>query len=129
MLILIAGPYQSGTDGDPAAMAANLNHLEQAAWPIFEAGHVPVIGEWIALPLLNSVGASVTDELADGVLYPVAERLLPHCDAVLRLPGSSAGAHQDVEVARQLGVPVFFDVREIPRVNVQQAAAPVAELS
>ena len=51
-LILIAGPYRSGTDDDPARMAANLARLEQAAWPLFAAGHLPVIGEWVALPVL-----------------------------------------------------------------------------
>lgn len=29
--ILIAGPYRSGTDGDPQRIAANLARLEQAA--------------------------------------------------------------------------------------------------
>lgn len=91
MLILIAGPYRSGTDGDPRAMAANLDRLEAAAWPVFAAGHIPVIGEWIALPVLRSAGAGPTDPLADEVLYPTAHRLLTRCDAVLRLPGESAG--------------------------------------
>lgn len=50
-LILIAGPYRSGTDDDPDRMAANLNRPEEAAWPIFQAGHVPMIGEWVALPV------------------------------------------------------------------------------
>ncbi|WP_416478137.1 hypothetical protein [Streptomyces sp. LKA04] len=55
LLILIAGPYRSGTDGEPHAMAANLAALEAAAWPVFAAGHVPVIGEWIALPVYHDV--------------------------------------------------------------------------
>lgn len=37
MLFLIAGPYRSGTDGDPQAMAADLARLEAAAWPVFAA--------------------------------------------------------------------------------------------
>jgi hypothetical protein len=114
MLILIAGPYKSGTFGDPDAMAANLERLEQAAWPIFQAGHIPVIGEWLALPMLASVGAGVTGPMADEVLYPTADRLLHHCDAVLRLPGVSVGADQDVKVARERGLPVFYDLAEIP---------------
>ena len=40
------------TGGDPALMARNLKRLEEAAWPIFAAGHVPMIGEWVALPVL-----------------------------------------------------------------------------
>ncbi|MFI2103529.1 DUF4406 domain-containing protein [Isoptericola sp. NPDC019693] len=115
MLILIAGPYRSGTDGDPAAMEANLRRLEEAAWPIFAAGHVPMIGEWVALPVLRSAGATLDDDLADDVLYPTAQRLLEHCDAVLRLPGESTGADQDVAIAESLGLPVYRDIAEIPR--------------
>ncbi len=114
MLILIAGPYRSGTGGDPRAMAANLERLEAAAWPVFEAGHIPMIGEWVALPVLRAAGATVHDPLADEVLYPTAQRLLQHCDAVLRLPGESTGADQDVATAERLGLPVYHSVHEIP---------------
>ncbi|WP_406462642.1 DUF4406 domain-containing protein [Streptomyces sp. NBC_00111] len=122
MLILIAGPYRSGTDGDPQAMADNLARLEAAAWPVFAAGHLPVIGEWIALPVLHAAGAGPTDPLADQVLYPTAQRLLTHCDAVLRLPGESAGADQDVATARRRGLPVYDDVAQIPPRTPQEAA-------
>lgn len=122
LLILIAGPYRSGTDGDPQAMAANLARLEAVAWPVFEAGHIPMIGEWVALPVLRSAGAGITDPLADEVLYPAADRLLAHCDAVLRLPGDSAGADQDVAIARRRGLAVYHDVAEIPRRVPQEIA-------
>jgi hypothetical protein len=115
LLILIAGPYRSGTGDDPALLAENLARLEEAAWPIFRRGHVPVIGEWVALPVLSSAGATgVTDPLAEQVMYPTAQRLLQHCDAVLRLPGASTGADQDVAIARDRGIPVYYDVDDIP---------------
>jgi len=115
LMILIAGPYASGTDGDPELMARNLKRLEEAAWPIFRAGHVPMIGEWVALPVLSSAGASgPTDPLAAEVMYPTADRLLQHCDAVLRLPGASRGADQDVAIARERGIPVWYSLEEIP---------------
>ena len=114
LLILIAGPYRSGTGDDPAQMAANLTRLEAAAWPIFAAGHVPMIGEWVALPVLRSAGATVFDPLAGQVMYPTAQRLLDHCDAVLRLPGESTGADQDVAIARQRGLPVYTGSRTSP---------------
>jgi hypothetical protein len=115
MLILIAGPYASGTDGDPERMAQNLRRLEEAAWPIFQAGHVPMIGEWVALPVLSSAGATGPDDpLAADVMYPTAERLLQHCDAVLRLPGASKGADQDVAIAMARGIPVYRSLDEIP---------------
>jgi hypothetical protein len=114
LLILIAGPYRSGTGDDPELMAANLAALEAAAWPIFAAGHVPMIGEWVALPVLQSAGASVFDPLAEQIMYPTAQRLLEHCDAVLRLPGVSVGADQDVELARDRGLPVYYRLEDIP---------------
>ncbi len=129
MLILLAGPYRSGTGDDPDLMAANLARLEEAAWPVFAAGHVPMIGEWVALPVLRSAGADgVTDPLAEQVLYPTAERLLQHCDAVLRLPGESVGADQDVAIARERGIPVWFRLEDVPGFvpDPDDAHAPVA---
>ncbi|AZS38516.1 hypothetical protein CVS47_03174 [Microbacterium lemovicicum] len=117
LMILIAGPYASGTGGDPALMAENLARLEEAAWPIFRAGHVPMIGEWVALPVLSSAGASGPgDPLAASVMYPTAERLLQHCDAVLRLPGASRGADQDVAIAESRGIPVYRSLEDVPGV-------------
>ena len=115
LMILIAGPYRSGTGDDPDLMAANLAALETAAWPLFQAGHVPMIGEWVALPVLSSAGADgPLDPLAEQVMYPTAHRLLQHCDGVLRLPGDSKGADQDVAIARERGIPVWHRVEDVP---------------
>jgi len=115
LMILIAGPYRSGTDDDPDLLAANLRALEEAAWPVFRAGHVPMIGEWVALPVMRGAGSTgVGDQVSQQVLYPTAERLLQHCDAVLRLPGASTGADQDVRIAEERGLPVFHRVEDIP---------------
>ena len=114
-LILIAGPYRSGTGGDPELIAQNLARLEQAAWPVFQLGHVPMIGEWAALPILRFAAEAGADtEAGPDVMYETASRLLAHCDAVLRLPGESSGADADVAIARRLGLPVYADVAEIP---------------
>lgn len=74
-----------------------------------------MIGEWVALPVLRSAGASgVTDPLAEQVMYPTAQRLLQHCDAVLLLPGASTGADQDVAIARERGLPVYTQLADTP---------------
>ena len=115
LLILIAGPYRSGTDDDPIRMEHNLRALEAVALPLFRAGHLPMIGEWAALPLLRVAGsARVGDAHWDEILYPVAHRLLARCDAVLRLPGDSAGADNDVRIARERGLPVYYRLEEVP---------------
>ena len=127
LLILIAGPYRSGTGDDPALMAANLTRLEEAAWPLFRAGHLPMIGEWVALPVLSSAGAAgPLDPLAEQVMYPTAQRLLVHCDAVLRLPGKSTGADQDVAIAEERGLPVYYRLEDVPGCAVATEEAAVS---
>ena len=115
MIILIAGPYRSGTGDEPQKMAANLRRLEEASYPIFQAGHVPMIGEWVALPIWHTAGGqSVGDALYDEILHPTAGRLIERCDAILRLPGDSKGADNDVKLAHERGIPVYYDMSEIP---------------
>ena len=114
-LILIAGPYRSGTNDDPVKMAANLRRLEEASWPLFEMGHIPMIGEWVALPIWQTAGGmTVGDALYEQILHPTAGRLIQICDAVLRLPGVSKGADNDVRLARERGIPVYSSIGEIP---------------
>ena len=115
LMILIAGPYRSGTGDDPQKMADNLKRLEEASWPIFKAGHVPMIGEWVALPIWQVAGGqTIGDALYDEILHPTAGRLIERCDAVLRLMGDSKGADNDVRLAKERGIPVYYQVDEIP---------------
>ena len=115
LMILIAGPYRSGTGDDPRLMEKNLRSLEAVALPLYRAGHIPVIGEWIALPLLREAGSKRPgDAIYDEILYPIANRLLSRCDAVLRLPGASKGADEDVRLAKARGLPVFQRLAEVP---------------
>ena len=115
LLVLIAGPYQSGTNGDPRKIAANRARLESFALPIYRRGHLPIVGEWMALPIIHAAGGKIEgDEVFNTYHYPLAHRLLACCDAVLRIPGESRGADLDVARARRLGLPIFTDVSELP---------------
>jgi hypothetical protein len=115
LMILIAGPYRSGTGDDSAKMAANVRAMEVYALPLFRAGHVPVVGEWFALPLVDLAGSKhVGDLLFNEIFHPIAERLLARCDAVLRIGGVSQGADQMVQSARERGLRIFTRLREVP---------------
>ena len=115
LVILVAGPYRSGTNGDSERIAANLNRLESCALSIYKAGHIPMIGEWVALPLMKQAGSSkLGDEISEQYLYPVASRLLQRCDAVLRIEGESKGADEDVRIARERGLQVYWRMEDVP---------------
>ena len=115
MLILIAGPYRSGTNNDPKLIEKNMERLESVALPIFRKGHIPMIGEWVANPLIELAGSKeVGDAIFNEIQYPTAHRLLTKCDAILRIEGDSKGADQDVEIAKGLGLKIYYDLKDIP---------------
>src|SRR5215216_2178209 len=115
LMILIAGPYRSGTGDAPANLAANVRAMEDYALPLFRAGHVPIVGEWLALPLVDLAGSTqIGDAAFDEIFHPIAERLLARCDAVLRIGGASRGADQMIQSARERGLQVFTQLQEIP---------------
>jgi hypothetical protein len=114
-MILIAGPYRSGTGDDRARLSENVRAMEAYALPLFRAGHIPVVGEWFALPLVALAGSTrVGDAAFNEIFHPIAERLLERCDAVLRIGGASQGADLMVHVARQRGLAVYSTLQEIP---------------
>jgi hypothetical protein len=115
LMIRIAGPYRSGTGDDPDRISANVHAMEAHALPIFNKGHIPMLGEWLALPLVRLAGSTkIGDQPFNDIFHPIAERLLDKCDAVLRVGGASQGADLMVEVARKKGLQVFFSFEEIP---------------
>ncbi len=115
MLVLVAGPYRSGTGDDPAKLAANVRAMNEAALQVFRAGHLPITGEALALPLIELAGSrAVGDAVFDEIFHPVARRLLDRCDAVLRIGGASAGADEMVAIARAQGKPVVSAPDELP---------------
>ncbi|MGA2100620.1 MAG: DUF4406 domain-containing protein [Candidatus Sulfotelmatobacter sp.] len=116
MMILIAGPYRSGTNDDPVLIEKNVQQMQSYALPIFRTGHIPILGEWLALPLVELAGSkTIGDEAFNEIFHPIATRLLEKCDAVLRVGGPSAGADEMVRVGRSLGLQIYSSVSEIPK--------------
>ncbi|MBE7170716.1 MAG: DUF4406 domain-containing protein [Williamsia sp.] len=118
LLILVAGPYRSGTNDDPALIAANVKHMTDTALQLYNIGHLPVLGEWFALPLIEAAGSRQTgDPVFNKFFHPVAIKLIDHCDAVLRIGGPSTGADEMVAVGMSRGKIIFRDFEEIPEVK------------
>ncbi len=89
--------------------------MEAYALPLFRAGHLPVVGEWLALPLVALAGSRrVGDGPFDEIFHPIAERMVDRCDGILRVGGASQGADHMVDLARKRGLRVFGRLREVP---------------
>jgi hypothetical protein len=115
LLVLVAGPYRSGTGDDPDKLQANVERMNRAALDVFRRGHVPITGEAVALPLIELAGSErVGDAVFDEIFHPVARWLLTRCDAVLRVGGPSAGADEMLAIAREHGKLVVHDPEALP---------------
>ena len=115
LMILVAGPYRSGTGDDPAKIAANVRAMTDMALRLFRAGHLPVLGEWFAMPLIEHGGSqAIGDPVFNEIFHPVSRRLVAKCDGCLRIGGSSEGADDMVALAQHHGKRVFRAFEEIP---------------
>ena len=115
LMILVAGPYRSGTDGDPTRIAANVDAMTRASLELYRRGHLPVMGEWFALPLIDAAQRWGWDGDPDtDIFHPVAEAILARCDGCLRIGGASEGADRMVATARAHGLRIFTDPEQIP---------------
>ena len=118
LMILVAGPYRSGTNDDPQLIAANVKAMTDAALEIYEMGHLPVLGEWFALPLVEAAGSKkIGDDIFNKIFHPIAVQLIDHCDAVLRIGGPSAGADEMVNTGKAKDKTIFYSVEAIPMIN------------
>jgi hypothetical protein len=113
-MILVAGPYRSGTNDDPELIEKNVKAMNDMALKIYQSGHLPVLGEWFALPLIATAGSKeMGDAIWNELFHPVAIRLIDKCDAILRIGGPSGGADEMVRIGKEKGKKIFYDLAEI----------------
>jgi hypothetical protein len=115
-MILVAGPYRSGTNDDPSLIAKNVAAMTETSLQLFRAGHLPVMGEWYALPLIEHAGSMrIGDDAFNEIFHPISRRLVAKCDAVLRIGGASVGADEMVSLAREQGKAVYLSMSDVPK--------------
>jgi hypothetical protein len=109
MLIMIAGPYRSGSDSG-GERAEKLRALNRVALRVWNLGHIPVVGVNLVLPIVDVAGQDRYSEL----MMPICLELAERCDAVIRVGGPSSGADREVALIRDNGGIVFTQIEDIP---------------
>ncbi|MEM7372774.1 MAG: DUF4406 domain-containing protein [Bacteroidota bacterium] len=114
LMILIAGPYRSGTNDDPHLIQKNVDAMHEMAWHVYQQGHLPVLGEWFALPLIETAGSqAMGDAIWDELFHPVAIRLISKCDVIFRIGGPSGGADEMVRIGQEKGKRIIYQMEEL----------------
>ncbi len=89
--------------------------MSENALAVFRLGHLPILGESLALPLIKEAGSQhIGDVIFDEIFHPISRRLAKRVDAVLRVGGPSKGADEMIEIAERTGKLVFRSITEIP---------------
>ena len=113
MLIAVAGPYSADT---PEQRQRNLAAMNEAAAGVMKRGHIPVIGVNASLPVVECLGPDANQYEA---IMAISLALVDKCDAILVI-GESAGVNRERDLVRSKGLPVYWNLNEIP-------AAPSAD--
>jgi len=98
--VYVAGPY---TKGD---VAVNVREAVGASNELLKLGYAPYCPHLTHFWHMLFPGEYRTWTDLDN-------EWVACCDAMLRIPGESGGADDEVEVAKSLGIPVFFSVEEL----------------
>ena len=115
MWIMVAGPYRGGSP-DVELWASNLRRLNESALALHRAGHVPVIGVNMALPVIEAAGG---ERAYTEIMMPMSLALSDRCDACLRVGGASRGADEEVARFVASGRPVFWALSDVPPACVE----------
>ena len=99
-LIYISSPYANGD------VAENIRKACLAGNEILKKGHIPYI------PHLTYLWHLITPKPKQEWL-DIDLALIPRMDALLRLPGESAGADKEVALAKCLNIPVYYSLDAI----------------
>ena len=99
-VVYIAAPYTS----DPEK---NVRRALEAADMLLKFGYIPFVPhlfhQW------HGLSPKTYKQWAE-----MGKIFLERCDSVLRLPGESPGADEEVELALSLGKPVYYGLDDIP---------------
>src|ERR1700694_6339640 len=114
MLIAVAGPYSADT---PEQRQRNLSARTEAAPAVMNRGHIPVIGVNAALPVVECLGPDANQYEA---IMAISLALVDKCEAILII-GESAGVNRERDLGRSKGLPVYWNLNEIPAASSANA--------
>jgi hypothetical protein len=113
LAIYMAGPLSSA-DGD-AGEDRNTEWILKVAKHVAMMGHYPHVPHTATLPLHREIRDHFRHTMPYGYWLKMDMDIIKNwADAVYRCPGDSVGADAEVDYAKKLGLPIFYDLADIP---------------
>ena len=103
MRVYIAGAYSKGD------VALNVREAVLAADELVKLGHIPYI------PHLTHFWHLISPKEYEFWLKYDSSFIEDWAECLLRLNNESSGADREVDRARQIGIPVYYDIKAVPK--------------
>ena len=102
MRVYVSGPYSGGDVESNVAEAIEMGQL------VYNNGHIPFIPHLFHFWDQHLPHRNVYEDW-----MRLCMSFLETCDVLLRLPGESPGADREVERAKELGMKVYYSVKDL----------------
>jgi hypothetical protein len=90
--------------------------MNEVSLLLFRAGHIPITGEALALPLVEIAGSQqIGDEIFNEIMHPLGRALVVRCDACLRIGGPSQGPMKWLPLHKRMVGRSFFALKMSPK--------------
>jgi hypothetical protein len=109
MKIYVAGPYGRRSGYSVDLLTRNVLIATEIARDLVGMGHSPFVPH-----LYHWVHLASNEELPEDRWLAICLEWVPQCDAVFRMMGESVGADNEVALAKSLGIPVYYNLKEVP---------------
>jgi hypothetical protein len=115
LVIYVAGAYSppagvSGHDA-PVWVQHNVDLAIDAGIALLRKGHTPYVPH---LTHYINLRVPLDNPISNEAWYQIDNRIVRKCDGLL-LISHSRGADAEVELAKQIGIPVWYSLDEVPK--------------
>lgn len=107
-IVFVSGPFSAATR---QGQDENIRKAAEAGRLLLERGCHPIVPHLLVREYYRPEDEG--GPFGYEALMEYALGLLARCDAILFL-GSSSGADRELALAKKLGKPVYYDIRELP---------------
>ena len=114
--VYIAGPITNGcTVIDDKKIMPNIRKAMDAAWVLIDNGHNPFVPQLSYFMHKHRYpnAKSWADQKEWDMWLTNDHEWIRLCDCLLRLPGKSKGADNEIEFANRIEIPVYYSVKKL----------------
>ncbi len=116
--VYVASPYGRRIGNSDKQCEDNVQKAIEVGRELIKLGYIPLVAN-----LYHFIHAGWADSPDEDKWLEMCMAWIPACDALLRLPGRSHGADAEVSLAKELGIPVRYNIRGLEELRNEKVSS------